>query len=510
MEMNARSSMIVKARLEQIKLLKKTIKTYDAVVSELSKGSSSTNRKATNVVNTKRKIVDNSEQHNQTTKKIKVIVDLTEEDDDICDELSDTCDINDMMCDNNDDVIALDDDRNSCSDSYNEYNESNAINSNNNVERGEIKKPKNYKQPNLMMVYKTSVQYHSRGKIKTLSPQYVDDRFVNYSYVCDKCDSRFTNAGNLQRHYPTCDGKKKATLQSNQDAVPHDEEIGKKDKRVSNKGANHRGAFDMKEKYDVVQEYINHKSIQNIANEHDISYNTIYDWVCTEASRNQIIRDYEVNKNSKRSGKKMRGKPSVGKFFEAERQLLNELKARRQRGRRCSPKWVSRRMMQIVREIYTPDHVLNTVANDFEANTSWRERFYHRFRLTTRKRTNKKHLSMEARIEKWKEYHAKLRGFLKSGNQQDTKYGRYLPENRYNVDQVPCPFGFCDDTTIEEIGAKTVQIRGCATTDTEKRMCTLQVCIRAKGEQPRLAIIFRGAGRFLKQELAKYDPRVDV
>ncbi len=89
-------------------------------------------------------------------------------------------------------------------------------------------------------------------------------------------------------------------------------------------------------------------------------------------------------------------------------------------------------------------------------------------------------------------YHHKLRKFLNDGIQQDSKYGRFKLENRYNVDQVPCPFGLFDDRTIEMKGAKTVQIRGCHSVDTKKRMCTLEVLIRARGKQPPLAIIFRG------------------
>jgi hypothetical protein len=68
----------------------------------------------------------------------------------------------------------------------------------------------------------------------------------------------------------------------------------------------------------------------------------------------------------------------------------------------------------------------------------------------------------------------------------------------------------CDDNAIEERGTKTVQIRGCTGVDTEKRMCTLQVLIRARGKQPPLSIIFRGKGKFLKKESTLYDKRVQV
>jgi len=45
----------------------------------------------------------------------------------------------------------------------------------------------------------------------------------------------------------------------------------------------------------------------------------------------------------------------------------------------------------------------------------------------------------------------------------------------------------------------------------DKRQCTLQVCLRPDGEQPRLGIIFRGTGkRISEDEKAAYHPDVDV
>ena len=34
----------------------------------------------------------------------------------------------------------------------------------------------------------------------------------------------------------------------------------------------------------------------------------------------------------------------------------------------------------------------------------------------------------------------------------------------------------------------------------EKRQCTLQLCSRADGKQPRIAIIFRGTGKRIRQD----------
>jgi hypothetical protein len=77
----------------------------------------------------------------------------------------------------------------------------------------------------------------------------------------------------------------------------------------------------------------------------------------------------------------------------------------------------------------------------------------------------------------------------------------------YNVDQVPLPFVFAGDDTIEEKSTVTVVIKSCKGVDGEKRQASLQVCLRARGSQPRPAIIFRGVGRFLNSERPLYDKK---
>lgn len=87
---------------------------------------------------------------------------------------------------------------------------------------------------------------------------------------------------------------------------------------------------------------------------------------------------------------------------------------------------------------------------------------------------------------------------------------------RLNVDQVPLPFDTARDVTYEEKGVKRVRNTGTGGGDTErKRMATLQICIRAVPEnqfhlQPKIALIFRGTGRVMKQEQEHYHPDCDV
>ena len=57
---------------------------------------------------------------------------------------------------------------------------------------------------------------------------------------------------------------------------------------------------------------------------------------------------------------------------------------------------------------------------------------------------------------------------------------------------MPLPFVIDKDTTVDEVGVKSVQIKGPGEAY-EKRQATLQICFRGIGEQPRLAIIFRSS-----------------
>ena len=78
------------------------------------------------------------------------------------------------------------------------------------------------------------------------------------------------------------------------------------------------------------------------------------------------------------------------------------------------------------------------------------------------------------------------------------------------MDQVPLPFVVDQDKTYTDKGSKHVWVSEPAS-GLEKRQATLQLCIRASGEQTiKPAIVFRGKGNITLDELAKYDKRVDV
>ena len=156
-------------------------------------------------------------------------------------------------------------------------------------------------------------------------------------------------------------------------------------------------------------------------------------------------------------------------------------------------------------------------ASKFKASNNWFHRFRKRYKISLRNRTNKKQKSAGDCRSTIQSFHRTLRRTLKTQRQRlhgkittDAKWGRWLPSNRYNVDQVPLPFVVDQGKTYAETGDKQIWISQ-PQSGLEKRQATLQLCIRGEGEQTiKPAIIFRGKGNVSLQELSKHDKRVDV
>ena len=100
------------------------------------------------------------------------------------------------------------------------------------------------------------------------------------------------------------------------------------------------------------------------------------------------------------------------------------------------------------------------------------------------------------------------------------KYGRWLPEDRYSLDQVPCMLVEGDTRTYHFKGANEhVWVAGSGKGDEGKRFCTLQLIVRFKNGdktkmfvgQPWPKICFRGQGiRITQKEKDAWEPGVHV
>ena len=154
-------------------------------------------------------------------------------------------------------------------------------------------------------------------------------------------------------------------------------------------------------------------------------------------------------------------------------------------------------------------------AQKFKASENWFQRFKKRNNIAFRRRLNKKKNPASDGKETVQRFHRNLRASLKTTRRRknarlDCKYGRWLPQNRYNVDQVPLSFVIDQDKTYEVKGSEQVWVSQ-PSSGLDKRQATLQLCIRAEGQQNvKSAIVFRGKGNVSTEEKAQYDEGVDV
>ena len=99
----------------------------------------------------------------------------------------------------------------------------------------------------------------------------------------------------------------------------------------------------------------------------------------------------------------------------------------------------------------------------------------------------------------------------------DKKWGRYLPLQRFGLDHSHLLFARDTTKTYEQIDKWSKENRNKKmwtsqpNTGDSKCFCTLNVCFQPTGEQPKLAIIFRGKGkRWGAVEKASWDKDVDA
>lgn len=192
------------------------------------------------------------------------------------------------------------------------------------------------------------------------------------------------------------------------------------------------------------------------------------------------------------------------KFGAAEAELLKEFKAQRKAGLKVTERWLC-----ITMKRHILNHYGEEAAATFKASYGWLWKFCSRNNLSWRRSNNHKHQDVQERLPRIKRWHARLRLRLKQGppGKVHPTWGRWLPENRLSVDQVPCNLREGIRATYEEKGSQRIWIAG-TKADDGKRFCTLQICARAhngdvaapRRGQPKIGVIFRGQGLRVSEE----------
>lgn len=155
--------------------------------------------------------------------------------------------------------------------------------------------------------------------------------------------------------------------------------------------------------------------------------------------------------------------------------------------------WLKNHMKKIVKEAEDEGIVAAKDAENFKASNRWLQNFLEKYRITSQRGTEKKPLHVSARSALIQSFHKSIMSIQRSKgkSEPDPKYGRFVPEAIWNTDQIPVNF---QNESNRSYNAKNTNcwIR---TKDSgkSKKFCTLQLTLRAAGEQlmPPL-VIFKG------------------
>ena len=297
-------------------------------------------------------------------------------------------------------------------------------------------------------------------------------------------------------------------------------EVTKPDSR---KGSSRRKSYAVEfkaktlERLDLFSELKVKEKWEKVAEERGVSKSLV---VKLNKNRNKIKAKSERNKRKENSGgvkatrqrRKLIGDKAKNseKYPLASARVIVDFKLRRAKGCKVSKLWLKKKMKSYIEEFYGKEK-----ASKFKGSQNWFQRFKKRHGISFRRRTNKKKQAADDGRQTIQKSHRDLREAVKSRRRrlhstQDVKYGRWTPKNRYNIDQVPLPFVVDQEKTYDVTGNKQVWVSQ-PSSGLDKRQATLQLCIRAEGDQHvKPAIVFRGKGNVSSAEKTQYDQDVDV
>src|SRR3546814_216338 len=184
-----------------------------------------------------------------------------------------------------------------------------------------------------------------------------------------------------------------------------------------------------------------------------------------------------------------------------ERKLAEGIRERREQGRAATARWIVFKAKELCGRFYP--------RSEFKASNGWLWLFLRRHGLSFQRRTNSR-VAVRERQLRWQLFHCQFRRMLQSTPTRHARDGRFPIATRCSLDQVPCAFTLAQEYTYNNIGDTRVWLPT-PSPGLEKRQCTLQLCFRADGLQPKGAIIFCGTGKRIRSvEKELWDDRVDV
>ena len=210
-------------------------------------------------------------------------------------------------------------------------------------------------------------------------------------------------------------------------------------------------------------------------------------------------------------------------YSEMEAALYLRIKEHRSKARKVSKKWICLTAKKIMRDLDAKNGTSRAVK--FGASNGWFNRFLKRKQIKFRKRKSGKKKSTDDNLQSitnWFTYfrHKVLPNITDDNlsHQFTSKWGRFPPHLRYNMDQVPLPFVVSQDPTYTAHTDSDVHIHGGGKGEgLRKRQFTMHIYMNAGEGEKRdgyVELICRGkvidGSRFSLAEREAWDPDVKL
>ena len=303
------------------------------------------------------------------------------------------------------------------------------------------------------------------------------------------------------------------------------------DRRSSNRGATVRQAYTSRYKVnfvDEISEALNHDCDMNVTkylreymkcteSQVEKLRNQYYSWSkkATYESSLRSLLGMPLNNMGKARNRKG---TSASPFQDIEVDLYKQFVEQRKKGRKVSASWIR----ITAKKIYNAKKATNPEkweSKPFQASAGWMRRFIKRKKIKFLKRKCGKEKTAEECITEFEDFMYKLRfDFLPpreddGADGRDALWGRFPPERRYNMDQVPLPFVVSQDHTFTTEEDNDVNIK-CPKESLHKRQFTMhQIYNAGIGDKAHgwCDMVCRGTGKRIPEaEKNLYDNDIHV
>lgn len=237
-------------------------------------------------------------------------------------------------------------------------------------------------------------------------------------------------------------------------------------------------ALDSGEARDVADYFRNVKQLGNV--EADRMSNRYYRWNKDYKNILNAVMNEGLKKNSKK--KRMR-KRTKSPFHEVETELYKRFVERRKNSQKVSARWIRVNGVKIFNDMKQQDPEKWGEVR-FKGSYGWMRRFIKRKNIKFRKRKCGKEKTAQECVTEFEAFLHKLRfQFLKPREEDEDAvktsiWGRFPPECRYNMDQVPLPFVNGQDDTFTTEDDNDVNIK-CPRESLRKRQFTMHLVFNA-------------------------------